>query len=244
MDIRSLTYNYFLKEHQKKFFSINWEDKIVLEIGCGLGFNSKHFKHYIGTDIAIPLPNYLIFPFVQANAIYLPFKENAIDHFICISMLEHFESPLSILRELYRVSRYGGIIAIPTLDAFPFIYDPINWIRKKLNKKPTNFGIGGFGHKYIVHCGKWEQMFKTTGFSISEKIAEDKMDFFAALEFFLLSIPFSSLEYCNFVQKINMSGESNYTAAKRIMDQLYNLIYGRNIKINGNIGFTYILNKV
>lgn len=50
--------------------------------------------------------------FVHGDLRELPFEENHFDKIVCVSVLEHIEDPLSVVKELWRVLRKGGKLLI------------------------------------------------------------------------------------------------------------------------------------
>jgi SAM-dependent methyltransferase len=61
---------------------------------------------------------------VQGNAEKLPFKEAMFDVVTCGDLLEHVPHPLSVLREIARVLRPGGVLwlNVPTRYHLPYIW--------------------------------------------------------------------------------------------------------------------------
>ena len=80
-----------------------------LNVGCGtdyrMGWINLDFNKKFKADV-----------YYDLNNIYsgrrLPFKDNYFNLIILYDVLEHFPEPLSILRELYRICKKGGIIEI------------------------------------------------------------------------------------------------------------------------------------
>ena len=168
MDIRELTYTYYLRNRTTKRIPSNWESYEVVELGAGSSNYSHLFgeENYTAVDLD-PIIGKYVKKFVQADIADLPFKENSFDVFIAISLLEHMNDPLSVLKRLIRICPEGGYATIPVLDEFPFLYDPINWIRLRLGKTVMSFGIAGFGHVSILYKKDWVKMFNEAGYSVT-----------------------------------------------------------------------------
>lgn len=54
--------------------------------------------------------------FIQADAPRLPFRDGAFDRVLCTEVLEHVADDRAVLRELVRVLRPGGVLAISVPD--------------------------------------------------------------------------------------------------------------------------------
>jgi SAM-dependent methyltransferase len=106
-----------LKTH---FFNFCAPRGLVLDLGCGTGFNRQFMAHearYVGIDPLLLSPPYA-FPFVRAVGESLPWKPGVFDSVICIATLDHVADPSSIIQECYRVLRPGGTLGIMTKVEF------------------------------------------------------------------------------------------------------------------------------
>lgn len=114
-------------------------DGLVLDVPCGRGFYLERYRHMepesrvIGVELdagtmhlartALPTA-----PLARAAIERLPFPDDAFDAAICSEVLEHVADDVDALREVGRVVRPGGTIAITVPHAeYPFWWDPINW---------------------------------------------------------------------------------------------------------------------
>ena len=55
---------------------------------------------------------------IQSDGQYLPFKNLGFDSIISIDVLEHFENPEDVIKELYRVLKQDGYVILST----PFFF--------------------------------------------------------------------------------------------------------------------------
>lgn len=95
-----------------------------LEVGCGIAPHcmeaSKVANSEVwGLDFAKQLirdlrEKYPEINYIIGNAIDLPFKDNFFDYLIAGEVIEHMEEPSTFLKELKRVIKPNGIIALST----------------------------------------------------------------------------------------------------------------------------------
>jgi len=102
--------------------------EVILDAGCGTGIFTLDIlssgSKVIGLDISLPM---LIqagkklkgFPFrmVLADMLRLPFPESLFDKVVSITALEFIWDAEAAIRELFRVTREGGIIVVATLNS-------------------------------------------------------------------------------------------------------------------------------
>lgn len=89
-----------------------------LDIGCG---NNKH-EGCIGLDI-VKLNSVDIIADISKG---LPFRDNTFEEIFCHDLLEHFESPIDILEEIWRVARPDAKVSIrvPYCQSYGAFRDP------------------------------------------------------------------------------------------------------------------------
>ena len=75
-----------------------------LHLGCG----NDYREGYINCDISREVKHDRIVDLEKK----LPFRDNSVSEIIINHVLEHFQKPMNILKELYRVSRNNAIIRI------------------------------------------------------------------------------------------------------------------------------------
>lgn len=84
------------------------------------------------------------------GAIYdLPFPDNYFDKIILSEVLEHLDDEVLGMREIYRVLKPKGILAITVPNHnYPFFWDVLNWTRERL-------GFGHFNKDNELLAGLW-----------------------------------------------------------------------------------------
>lgn len=79
----------------------------------------------------------------------IPFKDNYFDKIILSEVLEHLPDDLEALKEVKRVLKPGGTLAITVPNHnYPFFWDPLNWIGEHL-------GLGHFSPQSGLLGGIW-----------------------------------------------------------------------------------------
>jgi SAM-dependent methyltransferase len=79
--------------------------------------------------------------FVCGRLSDLPFPEGFFDKILLSEVLEHLEDDLAGLREIHRILKPGGLLAISVPHRnYPLIWDPINKIREALGLEPLRRG--------------------------------------------------------------------------------------------------------
>ncbi len=104
-------------------FLMPWLKGLCLEVGCGRGYGIEYFSpkvtQAIGLDLSLQFlmeaktqlsGNY----FIQSNGSFLPFRSRSFDSVIAFEVIEHISDDLGFLKELKRMVREDGIIAIST----------------------------------------------------------------------------------------------------------------------------------
>jgi SAM-dependent methyltransferase len=112
----------------------------VLDAGCGRGFYLRFLRELsaaklVGVELELPilakaraaLAGDWGVRLVSASLPELPFAAGSFDKVILSEVLEHVPDDRAALREVARVVRRGGLIAITVPNAdYPFWWDPIN----------------------------------------------------------------------------------------------------------------------
>jgi len=156
---------------------------LILDCGCGLGW----FLKVIGELTSCRLVGLDIdrtrlgrarrevggrAELVTGDAVALPFGDRTFDKVILSEVLEHLPDDLGALREVWRVLRPGGVVAItvPNHD-YPFLWDPINWVRERLGLPPIRRGLfGGLwtDHLRLYYRPELIDLVKQAGFIVED----------------------------------------------------------------------------
>ncbi len=117
--------------------------KIVLDAGCGRGYYLNLLSKFqiiekiVGIDCC---KEHLLFAeelatknnkieLTFADICNLPFPDNCFDFIICSEVLEHIKNDHHAIKELMRVLKPAGTLAISVPNKnFPLFWDPLNWI--------------------------------------------------------------------------------------------------------------------
>ncbi len=116
------------------------DDKIILDCACGRGFYLNMLRtvsqcKLVGLEldsdvIAKAYRNVGQLPHItlsQANIYQQPYPANRFDAVILSEILEHVDDDVRGLKEVFRVLKPGGVVAITVPNAnYPFWWDPIN----------------------------------------------------------------------------------------------------------------------
>jgi SAM-dependent methyltransferase len=116
------------------------DDALILDCACGRGFYLNMFRYVSGCKlVGLELEDEIIRKAQQnvghlpelmlnnANIYALPYPDNTFDGVILSEILEHIDHDVEGLREVYRVLKPGGVVAITVPNAnYPFWWDPIN----------------------------------------------------------------------------------------------------------------------
>ena len=151
---------------------IRAEDRVI-DLGCGTGRHvlelAKRPADVIGADISrddIRAGRYLLeimrrrdevkarVHWLQTAGERLPFKDGAFDRIICTETLEHVDDEHVLARELVRVLKPGGILAVSVPDEFS---EKVFW---KLSK---NYRTHTGGHVRIFERGEIVRLMRSSG---------------------------------------------------------------------------------
>jgi len=154
----------------------------VLDCGCGLGW----FLHVaavmapgtrlVGVDpdrrridraAAVARPPALL---VVGDGGRLPFPDAAFDKAVVAEVIEHVADDVGLLREVWRVLTPGGMAAITVPHRpYPFLWDPVNWVRERLGRPPIREGpLGGIwtDHLRLYSTEALEGVAREVGFEV------------------------------------------------------------------------------
>ncbi len=116
------------------------EDKRILDCACGRGFYLNMFRYVsdcalVGLELEWDVINMARrsvgnlsdLMLTNASIDHLPYADDSFDGVILSEILEHIEDDVGGLREVYRVLKRGGTVAITVPNAnYPFWWDPLN----------------------------------------------------------------------------------------------------------------------
>jgi ubiquinone/menaquinone biosynthesis C-methylase UbiE len=116
------------------------DDMRILDCACGRGFYLNMYRYVSGCKlVGLELEDEIIrkaqrnvghlpdITLTRGNIYHLPFPDNYFDAVILSEILEHIDDDVAGLREVRRVLKPGGVVAITVPNAnYPFLWDPIN----------------------------------------------------------------------------------------------------------------------
>ena len=166
-----------------EFLSLAPGDR-VLDCGCGLGW----FLHVasvmepgarlVGVDpvlsrahraAVIARPHAML---VVGDGVRLPFPDAAFDKAVVSEVIEHVEDDAGLLREVWRVLAPRGVAAITVPHRpYPFLWDPVNWVRERLGWAPIRTGLfGGIwtDHRRLYSAEALEAVAREAGFEVMQ----------------------------------------------------------------------------
>ena len=134
----------------------------ILDMGCGEGFYSMVLDNLYDCKItAVDFdPEILALAhkwldgrsnvtLEQGDITKLRFPDNSFDKIVCTEVLEHIDDDKTAIKELYRVLKPGGVIAITVPNKnYPLLWDPLNKVRESL-------GLGHFSPMSGFWGGIW-----------------------------------------------------------------------------------------
>jgi len=152
--------NFFEKtflEKKVKFICslVDYSKKYVLDLGCGTGVCTfdiaKKSKKTIGVDISPwaiqnakknSLTKKLNVDFVVADAENMHFQDDTFDIVINTALLQYFDKPEKVIKEIYRVLKPGGIavIEVPLKYGLYYFKPLMSFLTSKrdIGKEPIN----------------------------------------------------------------------------------------------------------
>ncbi|MGQ9818462.1 MAG: methyltransferase domain-containing protein [Candidatus Kapaibacteriales bacterium] len=99
--------------------------KLIADIGCGNGRLTKELlnlnRFVVSVDVSFENLKKVVASYGQENhypvvadALNLPFRNSAFDCIIASEVIEHIPEPKGLLKELFRVTKKGGVVIITT----------------------------------------------------------------------------------------------------------------------------------
>lgn len=154
----------------------------VLDAGCGMGvylaaMGSLRRLQLVGVDadadrLAWGRREQVPAGLVQTDVSCLPFQDATFDKILLSEVLEHLRDDGAALRELARVLKPGGVLAISVPHArYPFWWDPISRVRDWLRLEPIRNGpIATIwsNHERLYEPAILAERVRAAGFSIDK----------------------------------------------------------------------------
>lgn len=151
---------------------------LTLDVGCGLGYGSEMLQRTSNSIVAFDISdtallyakkNYPGPMYVRADAQVFPFEDTSFDTIVALEIIEHVNSGVCLLREIYRVLKNEGVLILSTpnvahlrnrLECTLF---KKNLVAEK-SKNPKNPY-----HKHEYTPEELYRLLESTGFIIEEK---------------------------------------------------------------------------
>lgn len=164
------------------------DDDVILDVPCGRGFYLNMIRYVskcklIGVDLDWDVlkkaqRNVGHLPDIVLNhaSIYdLPYPDNTFDAAILSEVLEHLDYDVDGLREVYRVLKPGGVLAVTVPNAnYPFWWDPINkTLETVLNTHIQHGPFAGIwaNHVRLYTADQLRDNVNAAGFGVEEERA-------------------------------------------------------------------------
>jgi SAM-dependent methyltransferase len=164
------------------------DDMLILDMPCGRGFYLNMYRYVSGCRLVGAeldwdviekarhnvghLPNLTL---NNVNIYAMPYPDNTFDGVILSEILEHLDHDVDGLREVYRVLKPGGVVAITVPNAdYPFWWDPINRTLEFLFKRPIRTGpLAGIwaNHVRLYTREQLRQSVSAAGFIVEQERA-------------------------------------------------------------------------
>lgn len=131
------TFNEFNQFIWKYLARLQISGSYIADIGCGSGYYSRMLTQLGATVVSVDIsekrlsqsPILKESTYVVAAAENMPFADNVFDIVLCIFVLEHVIDVEAVIREMLRITKYGGhlLIAIPSIS--------LNYIVSQVGRK-------------------------------------------------------------------------------------------------------------
>ncbi|HEX3049137.1 MAG TPA: methyltransferase domain-containing protein [Aggregatilineaceae bacterium] len=145
------------------------DDLTILDCACGRGFYLNMYRYVSGCKlVGLELDDEVIrkaqrnvghlpdVTLTRGNIYQLPFPDHYFDGVILSEILEHIDDDVAGLREVRRVVKPGGVVAITVPNAnYPFWWDPINKTLEKVLHR--HIGRGPLAGIWANHVRLYER---------------------------------------------------------------------------------------
>ncbi len=148
-----------MKNFQQTKEVVRYSSKYIkgrtLDLGAGSGKYQNIIKvnafEYVAFDM-VPKENID----VVGNILNLPFENNSFDTIISTEVLEHVERPWTMIKEIQRVLKKGGICILTAPFLVPYHADPCDYFRYTKEGIKSLFKNESFE---IIKCDSYGRMF-------------------------------------------------------------------------------------
>ncbi|NDJ60120.1 MAG: class I SAM-dependent methyltransferase [Chloroflexi bacterium] len=164
------------------------DDMLILDIPCGRGFYLNMIRYATNARLVGAELDWDVVLKARANVgnlpkltlhnvdIYnMPYPNDTFDAVILSEILEHLDDDVAGLKEVCRVLKPGGVVAITVPNAdYPFLWDPINRTLEFLFNRPIRRGpLAGLwaNHVRLYWRDDLRAAVEAGGFSIEEERA-------------------------------------------------------------------------
>ncbi|HVF11255.1 MAG TPA: glycosyltransferase [Abditibacteriaceae bacterium] len=180
----------------------------VFDCGCGMGFylmamGKLRQLRLVGLDGDLERLRWaqreqVPASLVKGDILRLPFADESFDKIMMSEVLEHLTDDRQALRELHRILRPGGVLALSVPHArYPFWWDPINRVWIACGGSPIRRGpIVGIwsSHERLYTASQLEGRVRESGFAI-EMLEETTHYSFPFIHFLVYGIGKPLIEY-------------------------------------------------
>jgi 2-polyprenyl-3-methyl-5-hydroxy-6-metoxy-1,4-benzoquinol methylase len=116
--------------------------------------NPEDIAHARAVNAGEPRIHYAV-----EDGLALSYRDATFDVVTCIDVIEHVNDPRRLLGEIVRVLKPRGALILSGPHAhFPFIYDPLNFVLRRVAGRKLRIGAYGYGHTWLVEeeeLGRW-----------------------------------------------------------------------------------------
>lgn len=140
-------------------------DHWILDLGAGEGFVSLALREAFGCRVvALDAAHSILHQgvgresngseqvWMLGDGARLPFRDRSFDGLVCSEVLEHVHDDASVVREIARVLKPGGVAALTVpCGNYPALWDPLNWVRERLGLGHFSPDSGFWGGLWAMH---------------------------------------------------------------------------------------------
>lgn len=214
------TVNY-LRKIEDSLLKISSDESIfsILEVGCGTGrwLNAIYDlnKNVFGLDysfkmLSVATENNKNINLVNADASFVPFRDESFDMIFCINAIHHFPDKEAFFQNAYNLLRNNGIVCIygvdPHIDKDWYVYEYFDKVYENdLKRFPSLKTLTNLCHKY--------------NFKIAEQIVVEKI-YIDKIGKDVFSDPFIKKNMNS--QLANLSDEEYQSGIEKIKQQIKN----------------------